>query len=429
MIGTMVEWYDYFIFGTASALVFSRIFFSSLDPTTGVLASFATFGVAFVARPVGAIVFGHFGDRLGRKKMLVLSLLMMGVGTVVVGLLPTYDQVGLLAPTLLVLCRLLQGLAVGGEWGGAVLMAVEHAPKNKRAFYGSWPQMGNPIAMILATLTFLAVVQLPEDDFLAWGWRIPFLASSIMVVIGLYIRLKVLESPAFVRMKEQGEQSRVPIVEILRYHWKPALIGMATTAAPNIPYYIGAVFIISYAAQRTGMDTNLMLIGLCIASFVEVFTIPASAILADRIGRKKVLMGGAFFVAAFAFPFFWLVDSGNPVLIVLALCLILGVGHATTYSTQATFFSELFPTKVRYTGTSVAYHLGGMITSGPVPLVATALVVWAGSSVPLSIYMIVGAFISIGAIRLARESYQDEINAAPKASLKDRTPSVSSRHI
>ncbi|PNH78920.1 MFS transporter [Arthrobacter sp. AFG20] len=413
MIGTMVEWYDYFIFGTASALVFSKIFFTSLDPATGILASFATFGVAFIARPIGAVVFGHFGDRLGRKKMLVLSLLMMGSGTVVVGVLPTYDQVGLLAPALLVLCRLLQGLAVGGEWGGAVLMAVEHAPKGKRAFYGSWPQIGNPMAMILATLTFLAVRQLPADDFLAWGWRIPFLASSVMIIIGLYIRLRVLESPAFAKMKEKGEEARVPIFEIVRHHWKPALIGMATTAAPNIPYYIATVFIISYAAKRTGMGGDLMLIGLCIASLVEVFGIPGSAILADRIGRKKVLIGGAVFVAAFAFPFFWLVDSGNPVLVVLALSLILGVGHATTYSTQATFFSELFPTQVRYTGTSVAYHFGGMITSGPVPLIATALVAWAGSSLPLSFYMIIGAGISILGLTLARESYKDDLSSTP----------------
>ncbi|MEN0136542.1 MAG: MFS transporter [Rhodococcus sp. (in: high G+C Gram-positive bacteria)] len=399
MVGTMVEWYDYFVYGTASALVFNKVFFSNLSPVAGVLASFATFGVAFVARPIGAVVFGHFGDRIGRKRMLVTSLMIMGVGTIAVGLLPTYEQVGLLAPALLVVCRLMQGFAVGGEWGGAVLMAVEHAPEGKRAFYGSWPQIGNPVAMVLATLTFIAVdASLTDEQFLSWGWRLPFIASTVLIGVGMYVRLRVMESPAFAAMQKSGNHARVPIGEVFRDHWRSVIVGIAVTAAPNIPYYIGTVFIINYAKELTELSGTTILLAICIASVGSAICIPLAATLADKYGRVRLLIIGASFIAVFAFPFFWLVNTGNLALIVFALLVLVGVGWGFTYSIQAGFFSELFPTHVRYTGTSVAYHLGGLITSGPVPLVATALVAWAGSSVPLSLYMVVGAGVAIFAL-------------------------------
>lgn len=396
LIGTMVEWYDFFIYGTASALVFNQIFFPNLDPVMGVLASFATFGVAFVARPIGAIVFGHFGDRLGRKRMLVLSLLIMGIGTVSIGLLPTFEQVGLLAPTLLVICRLAQGFAIGGEWGGAVLMAVEHAPKGKRAFYGSFPQMGNPLALVLATGIYIVLdTVLTDEQFLEWGWRVPFLLSVVMIVTGMWVRLNLMESPAFAAVKQKNTRSRVPIGEVLVKHWRSIVVGICVTAAPNVPYYIGNVYVLNYADSILNIDRQIVLMAVMVASIVAVICMPISAILADRYGRVRILVIGAIFLAAFAFPFFWLVDTANIGLIHIAMVLFAGIGWSFTYSVQAAYFSELFPTRVRYTGTSVAYHLGGLITSAPVPLVATALVAWAGTSTPLSFYVIIASLVAI----------------------------------
>jgi metabolite-proton symporter len=404
MIGTTVEWYDYFIFGTATALVFNKVFFSNLDPAAGMLAAFATFGVAFVARPIGAVIFGHFGDRLGRKKMLVLSLLLMGIGTVVVGLLPTYEQVGLLAPVLLTACRLFQGLAIGGEWGGAVLMAVEHAPERKRAFYGSWPQIGNPLGMILASVSFLVLnATLSEEAFLSWGWRVPFLASSILIIVGLYVRISVLESPAFLAAASQGKTERVPVLVVFRKYWRSVLVGIGVTAAPNIPYYICAVFIISYATTYAGFDSTTVLFGIAIASGVAAVTIPIAATFTDRIGRTRIVVIGALAVAAMAFPFFWLVDTGLVAALFIALIVSMGVIWGTTYSVQPGFFAELFPASVRYTGTSVSYHFGGLLTSAPIPFLAAALTAQAASSVPLSVLMLVAAAISITAVIAGRK--------------------------
>ncbi|OZE63487.1 MFS transporter [Rhodococcus sp. 02-925g] len=403
-IGTMIEWYDFFIFGTAAALIFNEVFFSNMSAAGGTLASFATFGVAFVARPVGAVLFGHYGDRLGRKKMLVLSLLLMGGGTVVVGVLPTYETWGMAAPILLVISRLVQGLAVGGEWGGAILMAVESAPPKKRAFYGSWPQMGVPAALVLSTLSFYAVRQLPEEQFLRWGWRIPFLASTLLIGVGLYIRLAILESPEFSKMKKNDEAAEFPIVEVVKKNWRGLLVGIGVTAAPNIPFYLATVFVIKYAQDYAGMTSNFMLLALCVAGFVETLGIPLAAMLADRLGVVKVLMAGAVFMLVLSFPFFWLIDTGNSVLVFLALFLMLAVGHTMTYAPMATFMADLFPTNVRYTGTSVCYHLGGALTSGPVPLVAAALVAWAGSALPLSIYLAIASAVTIVALCFARSA-------------------------
>jgi metabolite-proton symporter len=394
-VGTLIEWYDFFLFGTASALIFNKVFFTNLDPVAGTLASFAAFGVAFVARPVGAVLFGHFGDRIGRKRMLVASLLLMGLGTIVVGALPTYETIGLLAPVLLVLARFMQGLAVGGEWGGAVLMAVEHAPRNRRAFYGSWPQVAVPVALVLATLSFLAVRQLPEEAFMSWGWRLPFLASVVLMAVGLYIRLNILESPVFTQMKSEGKREKLPVGALVKNHWRRLLIGLASVASANIPFYLATVFVIKYAQDTAGVSGNFMLIALSLAAIAEAIMIPIAAITADRVGPRNVLLVGSIVVVVLAFPFFWLIDTGSHALIVLALVLILGLGHALTYSPTAGFLSELFPANVRYTGTSVAYHLGGAVTSGPVPFVAAALVALAGSAVPLSWYIAVAGAISI----------------------------------
>jgi MFS family permease len=329
----------------------------------------------------------------------------MGLGTILVGVLPTYDSIGLWAPGLLVLARFMQGLAVGGEWGGAVLMAVEHAPKNKRAFYGSWPQVAVPVALVLATISFLAVRQLPEDAFMTWGWRVPFLASIVLIGVGLYIRLNILESPEFAKVKSEGKREKLPIVALLKHNWKKLLIGVCSVAAANVPFYLATVFVIKYAQDQVGVSGNFMLVALCIAALFEAVAIPFAAIIADRVGPRNVLLAGSLFMMAVAFPFFWLVDSGQKVLLVLGLVLVLAIGHALTYSPSAGFLSEIFPANVRYTGTSVSYHLGGALTSGPVPFVAASLVAWAGSAVPLSWYVLIAGAISVIALLCVRNDH------------------------
>lgn len=402
-IGTAIEWYDFFLFGTAAALVFSTQFFPTLSTAAGTLAAFATFGAAFVARPLGGIVFGHFGDRIGRKKMLVASLMVMGLGTVAIGLLPTYAQIGIAAPALLVLARLAQGFAVGGEWGGAVLMAVEHAPPERRAFYGSWPQAGVPAGLVLSAGAFLLVGQLPEEQFLTWGWRLPFLASIILVAVGLYIRLQVVESPDFREVRESRTVSAFPLVDVLREGKRPLLIGMCAQAAANIPFYMAAVFVLSYGPQQLGISRDVILLALIAACVLDIFTVPAVAMLADRFGRRNTLLAGSVYMAAIAFPFFLLFDTGSPWLILLAMVLVITIGHAVTYSAIAGFLAELFPARLRYTGASVAYQVGGTITSGPAPFIAAALFAAAGSSRVISAYMLLGCAVTFTALLTAKK--------------------------
>lgn len=348
-VGTAIEWYDFFLFGSAATLVFNKEFFPTLDPLAATLAAFATFGVAFVARPLGGIVFGHFGDRVGRKRMLFLSLLLMGGGTVAIGLLPTYAQIGVAAPLLLVLVRLLQGFAVGGEWGGAVLMAVEHAPPNRRAFYGSWPQAGVPAGLVLSAGAFLAVQQLPKDQLLSWGWRLPFLASAVLIAVGLYVRSRLEETPEFAR----AEVPSFPLKDTLRRSLRAVLVGIFAQAGTNIPFYIASVFVLSYGPGEAGVSRGTVLTCLIIASLVDIAAVPLVAISADRIGRRKVLLVGAVYSAAVAFPFFWLLDTGAPVAVLVAMFLLFTLGHATTYSAMAGFLAELFGAEHRYTGVSV----------------------------------------------------------------------------
>jgi len=408
-IGTCIEFFDMYIFGTASALVFSSLFFPSLDPLTGTLAAFATFGVGFAARPLGGVIFGHFGDRLGRKVMLVLSLAFMGGGTTVVGLLPTYQQIGIWAPVLLVMARLLQGVAIGGEWSGAVLMAAEHAPPGKRAFYASWPLCGVPVGLVLATTSFYLVGQLPQDAMMSWGWRIPFLASAVLLVVGLYIRAQVSESPAFQAVRDRGQEARFPAAEVVRRAGKPVLIGILAMAANSIPFYMPTVFALKYGVEQGGASRGTILLAVCAAAVVEIFTIPYVAVLADRYGRRPLLLAGGVLAILQAFPFFWLLDTGNTAAIVVAMMIALPVVHALTYSPMASFLSELFATRLRYSGSAISYQVGSMLWSGPVPFVAAALFAWAGGSWPLSLYMLVPAALSVGAVFVARESYQDDI--------------------
>jgi metabolite-proton symporter len=387
-IGTTIEWYDFFLYGTATALVFNKLYFPTFEPWAGTLAAFGTYAVGFAARPLGGIVCGHYGDRIGRKSMLVLTLLVMGVATFLIGLLPTYATIGVWAPVLLILLRIAQGFAVGGEWGGAVLMAVEHSPKGRKGFYGSWPQMGVPAGLLLSAGAFRLVSRLPEDQFLAWGWRVTFLASLALVAVGLFIRLSVEETPEFERVRREGAESKLPVLDTLREHPKEVLLAMGTRFAETGGFYIFSVFVLTYATKMAGVPASRVLGALLLAAAIELFTEPLFGMLCDRVGRRPVLLFGAACTAALAFPFFWLIDTGDRGFIALALIFALPVCHASTYVPQASFFSELFGTRLRYSGASLGYQLAGAVAGGLCPFIAVSLLAATHASWPVSLLLI-----------------------------------------
>jgi len=411
-IGTAVEWYDFFLYGTASALIFGRLFFPTFDPLTGTLASYGTFAVGFAARPVGGIVCGHFGDRVGRKSMLVITLMIMGIGTFLIGFLPTYHQIGIWAPILLVLLRIAQGFGLGGQWGGAVLMAVEHSPQGKRGFYGSLPQVGLPVGLLLSTVVFGLISNLPEEAMLAWGWRVAFLISIILVGVAIYVRLAVVEPPAFAAIKQTGTTARMPIMDALREHPKSVLLVMGARIAENGSFYLYSVFVLTYATLPSiGFSRSEALTAVSIAAFFQLFTIPFFGAFSDRVGRRPVYLFGAAFTAAFAFPFFWLIETSMPRLLVVSVVLALSVGHAAMYAPQASFVSELFGTRVRYSGLSLGYQLASVIAGGLSPIIATSLFAKAGSSWPIALYMIGMATITAVSVYAASETAHKDISA------------------
>ncbi|MCO1659897.1 MFS transporter [Pseudonocardia humida] len=405
-IGTTIEWYDYLVFGAATVLVFNPLFFPTLDPVAGALAGFATLAVAFLARPLGGLVFGHFGDRVGRKRMLVLSVVLMGLGTVAVGLLPTYATIGIWAPVLLVVLRFVQGFAVGGEWGGAVVMSLEHAPPHRRAFYASFPQAGVPAGTFLSSGAFFLVTLMPEEQLLSWGWRVPFLCSALLVVVGLYIRLRVSESPEFLALQERGDVVKAPAVEVLRSSKRALVVGMLCMLAPNTIFYLASTFFLSYGPVHLGLSRGLVLAALLVAAALQVVTLPLLAVLADRIGTRNFLMIGCVAVALGAFPVFALFDTGTTAGVVAAYLLALPVLHALVYGAVAGFTAELFPPRARYTGSSLAYHLGGALTAAPVPIVATLLLAEFGSSAAIAVYVVLAALVCGAAISLAPRAPQ-----------------------
>ncbi len=423
-IGTTVEWYDYFLYGTAAAVVFAPLFFSGADPLIGVLLAFATFGVGFAARPVGGVFFGHFGDKIGRKAMLVTTLLLMGVATFCIGLLPTYGQVGVLAPALLVFLRLVQGFSLGGEWGGAVLMATEYSPRGKRGLYGSLPQMGAFSGLLIGTGVFaLFSTQLSEEAFLAWGWRVPFLLSIVLVAVGLFVRLKIAESPAFDRVKETQTVSRMPIVDVFRDHPKSVFLAMGARMAENGVFYILSVFSIAYVTTTVGVSNGVALAAVMIGAAVGFFVIAGFGALSDVVGRRPVYMGGAAFSALFAFPFFWLLDTGSTVLICVGV-LVGIIGHAAMYGPQGAFFSELFSARVRYSGASIGYQLASVLAGGLSPFIATALLAWAGSFWPIALYMIGLCIITLIAVYAATETFRSEDEAEKPRGTAPRSKSA-----
>ena len=429
LIGTTVEWYDFFLYGSAAALVFNKLFFPNSDPLTGTLLAFTTYAIGFLARPLGGLVFGHYGDRLGRKKLLVLSLLLMGGATFAMGLLPTYAAIGVAAPLLLTLLRLVQGFALGGEWGGAVLIVSEHGSPERRGFWASWPQAGVPMGNLLATavLAVLAAVQ-SDEACLSWGWRVPFLLSGVLVVIGLWIRLSVTESPVFLEAQRKaaargGSAEKPPIVAVVKHHWREVLIAMGARMAENVSYYVITAFILVYLTTELGLSRSVGLNAVLIGSFVHLVTIPLWGALSDRIGRKPVYLFGAVGIGVWAFVLFGLLDTGNFLLAVLAITVGL-LFHGAMYGPQAAFFSELFGTKARYTGVSVGAQLASLVAGAPAPLIALALL---GSFEDpnvflVGLYIVACAVITLVAVASYGETGKRDLAEDKAVVVKERRP-------
>ena len=373
MMGTTIEWYDFFLYGTAAALIFNKIFFPSFDPITGTMAAFATYSVGFFARPLGGIVFGHFGDRVGRKSMLLITLLMMGIPTILIGLIPSYDRIGYWAAVLLVIMRFLQGIAVGGEWGGAVLMAVEHAPPGRKGFFGSLPQAGVAPGLILSSLAMGAVAKLPEADMLSWGWRIPFLASVILLLVGWFIRVKVAESPDFERMENRGRKVGIPVIEVLRKYPRETLVVVGARLAEVTWFYTTVTFALAYATGTLGIPRTVMLDATIWGAMAALVMMPVCGMLGDRIGHKWVFMIGTAGIVACAPLFFDFLHTREVFWINAAAMIAIGLVYACLYGPEGSLFSSQFPPEVRYTGISLAVQVSGAIGGGLAPIVATWL--------------------------------------------------------
>ena len=364
VVGTAIEYYDFSLYAVATSIVFNKVFFPASDPLVGALLGFVTFFVGYCARPLGGIIFGHFGDRIGRKKILMVTVISMGVGTFAIGLVPSYDRIGLAAPIILVGLRLLQGIGIGGEYGGGMTMTVEHAPPERRGFYSSLVHIGVPLGVVLPTLFLTGLAMMPEESFLSWGWRLPFLSSVVLVALGLFIRFKITESPAFEQVKQKGRTARLPVWEALRRHPLNILLGIGAKVAESGLFNIYAVFAITYCVTELGVPRTTVLTGVMIGAVLECLLLPVFGALSDRIGRRKVYLAGMAFQVVLAVPFYLLLDTRQPVLIWLVLALGLGLGHGSVYGAQGAMFSELFPARVRYSGLSLVGQLGPILGGG-----------------------------------------------------------------
>ena len=415
-VGSALEWYDFFIYGTAAALVFSELFFPKFDASTGLLLSFATFGVGFFARPFGGIVFGHLGDRMGRKPVLVMTLMLVGIGTFLIGLLPTYETAGIWAPIMLVALRLVQGFGAGAEYGGAVILAVEHAPAGRRGLFGSFAAIGVNIGLLLATGVFALVTQLPQEDFLAWGWRIPFLLSIILIVVGFYIRSKVSETPVFSQIAAKSKAARSPVKDAFVKHPREFLVVFGARLAENGLGYLYPVWTLSYMTKQLGLQKSMVLNGIMLAYAISLFTVPMFSALSDRIGRRPVYGGAAVFSALFAYPFFLMVGTGSQPIIWLALILAISIGNSGMFGPQAAYFAEMFGAKLRYSGFATAREIGSLLAGGPAPFLATLLLSW-GTGQPWYVagYMVALAVITAIAIYFGPETYKVDIGASDAA--------------
>lgn len=405
LIGTAIEWYDFFIYGTLSAIVFSKLFFPADDPVVSVMLAYATFAVGFVVRPIGGIIIGHFGDRIGRKPLLVFTLTLMGVATFLIGLLPTYAQIGVAAPALLLLLRVVQGLAMGGEWGGAVLMAFEYSEKNTRARYSCYPQIGLAVGLCLASgvITVLSV-SMSDAAFLSWGWRIAFLLSVILLGIGMFIRLRILETPEFERAKESLKIAKAPIVDVLRAYKRDIVLGWGARLVDGIVFAIYAIFSVGFLVNAAKMPRTSVLSAITLAALVLAVTIPLASIWADRVGKRKLYIWFSLICGVAGFPMLWLMQySGSSFWASAAIVFALGIIYAPVYGPQAAIFCELFDTPVRFTGISIVYQIGAILSVSFTPLVATALFAYGGNTPWLvASYILAGGIVSaicVGAMR------------------------------
>jgi len=396
VLGATVEWYDFFLYGIVAGIVFNTLYFPTHDPLISTLLAYATFAVGFVARPLGGVIFGHFGDKIGRKSMLILTLMVMGIGTVLMGLLPTYEQIGIAAPILLLVLRVLQGLGIGGEWGGAVLMAYEYAPHNKRGYYASLPQVGLAIGLCLASGVTALMSLLPNEQFMAWGWRIGFLLSFVLVGVGLYVRLKILETPEFSRIKGTAVESKLPFMDMIREYPKNILLGMGARFIDGVFFNVFAVFSVFYLSKYVEIPRTTALVLVTISAFVMIFTIPIFGRLSDRWGRPKTYALGSALLALVTYPAFWMMGSGNIMLVALALIVPFGILYAICYGPEAALFSDLFNVRVRYTGISFVYQFSGIFSSGITPIIATYLLSRGnGSPSLLCAYVVFAAVVSM----------------------------------
>jgi metabolite-proton symporter len=398
-VGTSIEWYDYFLYGSAAALVFPKLFFPTRDPLSGTLISFATYAVGFAARPVGAAIFGHFGDRIGRKATLIATLLIMGLATAIVGLVPGYATIGIWGAILLTVLRVLQGIGVGGEWGGSIILSMEWGSSRRRGLVASWPQLGVPIGLILGNGALLVFSNLSGSGFLSWGWRIPFLLSLVLLFVGLYIRLGITETPLFDRLlKEQRIESQ-PVVEVVRRSWREIILSMFVRLSEQAPFYIFTVFVLAYGVKTLKLSNNFMLASVFLAACLSLLTIPLAGHLSDAVGRRLVYGVGVVLVGLFAFPYFALLNSKLAGLVMLGVILSL-ITHDLQYGPQASLIAENFTGRLRYSGASIGYQLASVIAGGPAPLIATALLAGFHSSVPIAVYLVGCAVVSLVALVL-----------------------------
>ncbi|WP_396328366.1 MFS transporter [Burkholderia anthina] len=413
LAGSAIEWFDYFLYGTVAALVFNKLFFPNFDPIVGLLLSYLSFSLTFFVRPIGGVVLSHIGDRIGRKKTLVLTLSMMGSATVLIGCLPTYGMIGAWAPVLLVLLRIIQGIGISGEWGGALLLAYEYAPKHRKALYACVPQLGVPLGMLLATLAMTLMSLLPDQDFLSWGWRVPFVLSAALVFLGLWIRRGIGETPEFSEAKKRGRVERAPIVETLRHHWRGVLVATGAKIVETAPFYVFTTFVVSYATGTLTYNRVTVLNAITLAAVVTCIAVPFMGWLADRVGSRIVYLGGAVLMAAFAGPYFMLLDIGRPWAITLATVVSVGVIWAPIVATLGTIMARIFTTEVRFTGITLGSQIGAAVAGGTAPLIATWLLRASnGSWVSVAVYIVACAAISF--VSVARHAAAPEAVVSPR---------------
>ncbi|HBO0699766.1 TPA: MHS family MFS transporter [Enterobacter kobei] len=399
LTGSAIEWFDYFLYGTAAALVFNKIFFPMVDPVIGLILSYLSFSLTFFIRPIGGVLFAHIGDRIGRKKTLVLTLSLMGGATVMIGLLPTYEMIGMWAPALLILMRIIQGMGIGGEWGGALLLAYEYAPDKRKGFFGSIPQAGVTIGMLMATFIVSLMTLFSEEDFLSWGWRIPFLLSSVLVLLGLWIRKDIDETPDFQKVKASGQVAKAPLRDTLKHHWREVLIAAGLKVVETAPFYIFSTFVVSYATTTLTYQKSQALEAVTLGALVATIMIPLMGLLSDKIGRQRMYATSVFILGLFIVPWFMLLNTGTTWGIVLATVIAFGVLWAPVTAVLGTLCSEIFSANVRYTGITLGYQLGAALAGGTAPLIATGLLAkYDGDWVPVAWYLAVTVAISLIAI-------------------------------